>query len=362
MSSIVYGGLDVHKDSIVAHLIVGDSGEVVEEQLPNDRAKVLKAVQRWQKRLGELRLCYEASGAGYVLKRWLDEVGVSCEVIAPSLVPKAPGDRVKTDRRDARRLASLYRAGLLRLVRVPDREAETVRALVRLRGDLTRDLTRTKNRVVKYLRTLGHQFSDGSTWTLKHRTWLAKLALEPIERLIVQTHLDELDGLVERRQGLDRRIEAIAQSERYWPQVQRLLSLKGIGLYSATLLLTEIGDIQRFAGAPELMSYFGLVCREASSADSQRRGSITKAGSSRARWVLAEAAWQQVYRPGNCTRLRKHWRTQPKAVVEIGKKAEKRLHDKFWQVANRKDRRIAATAVARELVGFVWAMLTLEGV
>ena len=361
MSSIVYGGLDVHKQSIVAHLIVSGTGEVVDEQMPNDRVKVLKAVQRWQKRLGELRLCYEASGAGYVLKRWFDEVGVSCEVIAPSLVPKAPGDRVKTDKRDARKLATLYRAGLLHSVRVPDREEESVRALVRLRGDLTRDMTRTKNRVLKYLGTLGCYYTEGRTWTVKHRSWLAKLALEPIQQVIVQTHLDELDAVVERQRGLDRRIEEIAHGEQYWPRVQRLLSLKGIGLYSAMVLTSEIGDAHRFAEAPQLMSYFGLVCREDTSADSQRRGRITKAGSSRARWILAEAAWHQMHKPGTCQRLKKHWRTQPKEVVDIGKKAEKRLHDKFWKIANRKDRRIAATAVARELTGFVWAMLTLEG-
>lgn len=359
MSSIVYGGLDVHKKSITACLICPETGETLSDEVPNERERLLRAVRRWSK-LGELRLCYEASGAGFVIKRWLDAAGVHCAVIAPSLIPKAPGDRVKTDKRDARRLATLYGAGLLRAVRVPNPEEETVRALVRLREDITRDMTRTKNRILKYLATLGFYYTEGKNWTLKHRSWLQGLALESIPRLIVNTHLEELDALLSRRQGIDRRIEEIAQTEPYKEKVQRLMSLRGIGLYSAMVLLTEIGDANRFAKAPQLMSYFGLVPREDSSGDSRRTGKITKAGSSRARWILTEAAWNQQSKPGNCERLRKHWQSQPGAVVTIAKKAEKRLHDKYWKVLSRKDRKTAVTAVAREMAGFVWAILTLE--
>ena len=359
MSSIVYGALDVHKKSITACLICTETGEVVSDEVPNERERLLRAVRRWSKH-GELRLCYEASGAGFVIKRWLDAEGVSCEVIAPSLIPKAPGDRVKTDKRDAHKLANLYRAGVLHAVRVPDREEETVRALVRLREDITRDMTRSKNRILKYLATLGFYYTEGKNWTQKHRNWLRGLSLEPIQRLIVDTHLEGLDALVSRRQGIDRRIEEIAQSEPYKQKVQRLMSLRGIGLYSAMVLVTEIGDACRFAKAPQLMSYFGLVPREDSSGDSRRTGKITKAGSSRARWILTEAAWNQQSKPGNCERLRKHWQSQPGAVVAIAKKAEKRLHDKYWKVLSRKDRKTAVTAVAREMAGFVWAILTLE--
>lgn len=359
MSSIVYGGLDVHKDTIVAYLIASGTGEVVSEQLPNDRMRLERAVRRWSK-LGELHLCYEASGAGFVIKRWLDDVGVHCDVIAPSLIPRAPGDRVKTDKRDARKLATFYASGLLQSVRVPDQEEETVRALVRLHDGMTRDMTRTKNRVLKYLATLGYYYREGKNWTEKHRAWLKSLALTPIQHLILRTHLEELDNLVGQLQEVDRKIEEVAHTESYWGQVQRLLSLKGIGLYSAMVLLTEIGDARRFPGAPHLMGYFGLVPREDSTGNSRRTGRITKAGSSRVRWILAEAAWNQMSKPGNCERLKKHWRTQPAEVVAIGKKAEKRLHDKFWKIALRKDRKTAATAVAREMTGFVWALLTLK--
>jgi transposase len=360
VTSIWYGGLDVHQQSIAAHLICRETGEIHVEELPNDRAKVLKAVRRWETRLGELRLCYEASGAGFVLKRWLDEAGVACEVIAPSLVPRAPGDRVKTDRRDARKLATLYQAGLLEAVRVPSPEEETVRALVRLRDELTRDQTRAKNRVLKYLGTLGYLYTEAKNWTKKHREWLGKLPLEPIERLILDTHLEQLDSLLERRARVDARIEEIAHTDVYWGKVQRLMSLKGIGLYSAMLILTELGDARRFPSAPHVMSYVGVVSREDSTGQTRRQGSITKAGNSRLRWLLTEAAWNQTRRVGSCARLKKHWQTQPAEVVAIAKKAERRLHDKFWKVANRKDRRVAAVAVAREMAGFIWALLTLE--
>jgi transposase len=192
MEIVLFGGLDVHRDSIAAHLLCPGTGEFFEDQLPNDRHHVIKAVSRWRKR-GELRLCYEASSAGFVVKRWMDEMGVSCEVIAPAFVPKGSGDQIKTDRRDARRLAHYYSAGMLRAVRVPTREEETVRGLVRHRDDLTRDMTRCKNRVLKFLGLLGQRYRGGSNWTQKHRRWLNKLELEPDQALVLRGHLGCLD-------------------------------------------------------------------------------------------------------------------------------------------------------------------------
>ena len=308
-----------------------------------------------------MRICYEAGSAGYVIQRWLTEAGFHCEVIAPSLVPKAPGERVKTDKRDARKLVMLYAAGLLQPVHVPSPEDETVRALVRLRQDLTRDMTRIKNRVTKYLGTMGHHYRERKeTWTQRHRAWLRALPLDTIQELIVRTHLDQLDTLTERRQAIDLKIEEIASSEPYREKVGRLMCLRGIQVQSAMGLLMEVIDPRRFATAPQLMSFFGLVPKEHSSGDSRHRGGITKTGRSRARWILGQAAWNQRTKPGNSVRLRKHWKTQPEAVVRIAKKAERRLHDKFWKIAVRKDSKIAATAVAREMAGFVWAILTVE--
>jgi transposase len=357
--SIIYGGLDVHKGSISACLLDSCTGEIVIQEVPNEQQHVLRTARRWAK-LGELRLCYEASGAGFVIQRWLKGIGVHCEVIAPSLIPKAPGDRVKTDKRDARKLAKLYAAGLLQPIRVPGEEEETVRALVRLRAQLTVDITRVKNRIHKYLRLLGHVYPDKTFWNVKHRDWLARLPLDAIQRLIVQTHLDELDALGSRRGEIERRIEEIARSEPYRQGVDRLMSLRGIGTHTAMVLLTEIGDARRFGSAPQLMAFLGLVPRENSSGQSRHTGAITKAGNRHARHMLGEAAWNQASKPGNCKRLRQHWQHQPAAVVVIAKKAERRLHDKFWKLTLRKDSKTAAVAVAREMVGFVWALLTLE--
>jgi transposase len=358
--SIIYGGLDVHKSSISVCLLHSGTGEVISQQLPNDQQHVLRAARRWAQ-LGEARLCYEASGAGFVLQRWLQAAGLSCEVIAPSLIPKAPGDRVKTDKRDARKLATLYRAGLLATVRVPAEGEETVRALVRLHGQLTVDCTRVKNRLHKYLRTLGQVYPEQSYWTVKHRAWLAGLALDDLQQLIVRTHLDELDTLLGQRQQVERRIAALAQTEPYREGVGRLLSLRGVGTLTAMVLLTEIGDARRFASAPQLMAYLGLVPREESSGESRHTGSITKAGNHHVRRVLVETAWNQTRKPGSCRRLSRHWQSQPAAVVAIARKAERRLYEKFWKVSLRKDPKTAAVAVARELAGFIWALLRLEG-
>ena len=232
-------------------------------------------------------------------------------------------------------------------------------ALVRLMTSLTTDLTREKNRVGKYLRSLGHVYPEKTTWNDKHRAWIVSLPLGVLERLVVETHLETLDSLKSRRVQLECKLEEIARTEVYWPRVQRLMSLRGIGLYSAMVLLTEIGDARRFGNPCQLMSYFGLVPSEASSGERRKQGSITKAGNSRARWILGEAAWNARYKPGTSRRLRKHWESQSSPVVAIAKKAERRLHDKYWKIAVRKDPRIAATAVAREMVGFVWALLTL---
>lgn len=357
-ASIVYGGLDVHKESIAAYLFCPQTGQFVEDALSNDREAVRRAVRRWQ-RLGELRLWYEASGAGFVLWRWLHALGVHCEVIAPSLIPKAPGQRVKTDRRDARQLALLGQAGLLTSIRVPDQEEEEARALVRLREDLTGNMVRAKNRVLTYLRTVGHVYQGGSTWTQRHRAWIAGLALRPVERRIVQTYLEELAALEGQRQEVDGEMRVLAASDRYREAVGRLCCLRGIDVYSAMVLVTELGDCRRFATAGAVMSYLGLVPREASSGERRWQGSITKMGNRHARWILGEAAWHQMGDPAHNRRLERHWRTQPAAVVAVAKQAGKRLHQTFWRIARRKERKTAVMAVARELAGFVWAVLTM---
>ncbi|MGB9594510.1 MAG: IS110 family transposase [Anaerolineae bacterium] len=214
MSIVYYGGLDVHQKTIVAFFFCPETGDCWEEEVPNDRIHLLRAVSRWRRR-GELRVCYEASGAGFVLKRWLDEVDVPCDVVASAFIPRGPGDRVKTDRRDARKLAQLYAAGLLRTVRVPSEEEETVRALVRHRDDLTRDMTRMKNRILKFLGLQGLRYTEGKNWTKRHRQWLHDLRLEPLQRIVLQDHLANLEGLERQRAEVDRKIAEIAEMPPY---------------------------------------------------------------------------------------------------------------------------------------------------
>jgi transposase len=294
----------LRKEYITACLVDTSTGEVFTEQVPNDRVKVLKAVEGWKK-LGELDLCYEAGGCGYVLHRWIRGVGVKCNVIAPSLVPKAPGDKIKTDRRDARHLAKFYAAGMLKIVRVPDEEEEAVRALVRQREEFTADVVRQKNRIIKYLRTLGQKYTGGSNWTKKHRQWLKEVEIAKLPREILDNHLRHLASTAEIRDGISKRIEEIAQTGPYRELVEKLKCLRGIGTQTAMVLVTEIGDIWRFGKAGELMSYFGLVGREYSSGGKRKTGSITKCGSGRVRRVMVEAAWHQRWKEKVSERLEK---------------------------------------------------------
>lgn len=359
MSIVYYGGLDVHQETIVAFMLSPTTGECWEEELRNDRLELFRAVRRWLKR-GEVQLCYEASSAGFVIKRWLDEMNVPCEVVAPAFIPKGPGDRIKTDRRDAQKLAHLYAAGMLRTVRVPSSEEETVRALVRHREDLTRDMTRMKNRILKFLGLLGLRYTGGKNWTKRHWQWLRDLRLDPIQGIVLQDHLVNLERLETQRAEVDRKIAEIAETPPYREMVQRLMCLRGIALYSAMVIVTELGDALRFRGPSAVMSYLGLVPQEHSSGDRRRKGGITKVGNRRGRWILIEAARNQARPPAKNSRVQKHRETQPDAVVAVAIKAEKRLHHKFWKIAVRKDRNTAAVAVAREMAGFVWAIMTAE--
>jgi len=357
MCSIAYGGLDVHKDRISACLIHSGTGEMFTDQVPNEQVEVVRAVKQWSK-LGELRLCYEAGACGYVLYRWLEKVGIDCEVIAPSLIPRAPGDRVKTDRRDARQLARLYAAGLLKAVRKPSEEEEAVRAVVRLREQLTTDVVRQKNRVVKYLRAQGVVYRGGKAWTKRYWAWVRGVELPEKGRYIVDTLLEELEKQQALQARVGGRIEEIAKTEPYAGMVERLKCLRGIGTITAMVVVSEAGDMQRFGHAGQLMSYFGLVPREHSSGSQRKTGGITKSGSARVRGVMIEAGWHQRWPTDKVPkRLKKQWESQSKEVVAIAQKARERLNRTFRRIAVRRNPQIAVTAVAREMTGFVWAIL-----
>ncbi|MCA9438480.1 MAG: IS110 family transposase [Candidatus Omnitrophica bacterium] len=359
--SIVRVGMDVHQETIrIAVIGNGEqsSGEIFwEETLPNDRGKVVKAFRKLEKRFGQLECCYEAGGCGYVLQRQLQEMGIECQVIAPSLIPKAPGDRIKTDRRDARKLAKLFWNDQLTFVHIPNEEEESVRSLVRCREAKVEDLKRVKNRLLKFLQARGLFYREGTYWTQKHQRWLAALKLKGCDRIVFEQHRGQLEFLQEQLRELNTEIEKVAFSELYKEKVERLRCLKGIDTVTAITLVVEVVDFQRFGTAPELMSYFGLTPSENSSGGKIRRGGITKAGNRRVRRLLVESSWHYRHRRNTSRALQARRKGQSPRVIAHCQKAERRLSKRFRELADRKDRRQTVVAVARELTGFIWALM-----
>jgi transposase len=355
----IWVGMDVHQDSITAAILYGDDAEARVERLPGD----LNAVRRMFRKLSERgspRSCYEASGAGYVLQRALAHDGFHCEVIAPSLVPKKPGDRRKTDRLDAIHLANHYRAGNLVPVAVPSEDHEAVRQLVRARLAVQSHVVRLKHRIVRVLATHGHRFTGGkSNWTQKHRAWLKKLHREldgPLQTVLA-FHMEHLEYLEAQRNALEAEIDRYARQEPWRDQVEALCCFRGIKTLTAMTILTELGDIRRFKTAPGLMAYAGLVPSERSSGQVFRRGSITKSGSQELRRVLVEASWHYRKKATSDLILQRRRMGQNPQVVAIAIKAQHRLQKTYWKIASRKHPCTAVTAVARELCGFVWSAL-----
>ena len=359
--SLIFVGMDVHQDTVTLAVFEGASKEeAVVQKLPNDLRKLRRFFDRWAKR-GEIRTCYEASGAGYVLYHELTEWGHACEIIAPSLTPIRPGEQRKHDRHDAIQLARLYRAGELVPIRIPSPSEERVRDLVRCRQTFQREILRSRHYILKFLSRRGFVFRHGRRWGPKHRAWLERLLhqeqLALQDRAVFSEYLALMDYKVSRRDDLDRQIEEVAFSELYRPQVQRLACFRGISTLSAMTLITEIGDWRRFERPGQIMAYLGLVPSEHSSGPRNHKGSITKAGNSRCRHILVQAAWHFRHRPAVGVQLEKRPRGQPPAVIAHAWKAQHRLYKTFHRIAHRKSSHIAVVAVARELVGFLWAVM-----
>lgn len=361
-SSIIYLGMDVHKDTLmIAVLPQAAATPTRVERLPNDLGKL----RRWLARVAEggpLRICYEASGAGFVLHRALTEWGYLCEVIAPSLIPKRPGVQRKHDKRDAVELARLFRAGELTAVRIPTEAEERIRDVVRCRETFQRELLKSRHYLLKFLARRGVVYHEGAHWRRAHLKWLEQVAgdaspLEATDRLVFREYHALMLYKLQRRDELDRQIEGLAGLPTLAPVVQRLQCFRGISVHSAMVLATEIGDWRRFGRASELACFLGLVPREHSSGAQARRGSITKAGNSHCRHVLVQAAWSYHHRPTLSAALKGRQQGQPPAVVAHAWKAQHRLHQRYQHLAYRKQPQIAAIAVARELVGFLWSVV-----
>jgi transposase len=356
---IIWVGLDVHKDSITAAVLEGDTWEAEVIHLHPDLVRVRRFFRRLGKR-GRVQACYEASGAGYVLQRWLEKAGFFCEVVAPSLIPKRPGDRRKTDRLDAVMLARLYRSGHLTPVRVPTEDQETVRRLVRLRYSYQEQTKDTKRRIHSICLVHGWVYRETKTpWTLKHRTWLNELQqdLSGPMAIVLRTELQHLEYLETQRNSLDAEIDRYARRAPYDEIVQALCCLRGVRTLTAMVLLTEIGDIRRFRSPRAFMAWVGLVPEERSSGSRERRGKITKTGNSHVRRILIEAGWHQRHRSKAEAKLSQRRKGMPAEVVAIAVKAQHRLTNRFRRLERRKDSRVVVAAVARELCGFVWAIM-----
>jgi transposase len=356
---ITYIGLDVHKDGIV--VAVAEGGRRGEVREYGRIAHTPAALQRLARKLGqegvELRFCYEAGPCGYGIQRQLSALGHECIVVAPSLIPKRAGDRVKTDRRDAASLAKLHRAGELTAVWVPDPGHEAMRDLVRARLDAVRALRRARQQLSGFLLRQGCHYRRPA-WTKLHRRWLAGLKFEQaVHHVVLEDYIAAVEAAAARRDRLTAQIEAMLPDWTLAPVVAALQTMRGMALVNAATLVAELGDLSRFANPRQLMAYLGLVPSEHSSGASVKRGSLTKAGNSAARRLLIEAAW--CYRfPARVSReLRLRQEAQPRLIREIAWNAQLRLCARYRKLAcGGKPANIVTAAIARELAGFIWAI------
>lgn len=360
-TKVLYVGMDVDKEKI-AMAALGDNGnEYVSEQLVrNDRAAVAKYFQKLTKNGEEVLACYEAGCFGFKLARELSGLGIGCAVAAPGMLPKMPSDRVKTDRRDARTLARALRNGDIHHVYVPTEGDEAVRDYLRMFEDMKSEVKRLKQRILTFLLRKGIKYVEGNNWTAAHRKWLRAVRLEqPLADETLQEYLSSLSELEESCQRIEVRIEQIAVEERYAEPVAQLKGFKGIATLIALSLIVEIGDFRRFATAQQFMAFLGLVPSEYSSGTHRRQGSITKAGNSHLRKLLVEAAWHyRSYHPVS-KRLAKRREGLPAQLVAYAHRAGRRLNKKYLHlVFSGKRSQVAATAVARELSGFIWGAMT----
>lgn len=357
-----YVGLDVSKSKIA--VATADEGREEARSwgtIPHTK----EAVRTLMKKLGHtaegvtLEVCYEAGPTGYVLYRWLLEMNIACTVVAPSLIPKRAGDKIKTDKRDAIRLARLFRAGELVSVYVPTPEDEALRDLVRAREDAKEDLNRHKQRLGKFL--LRYQLfhpTGAKPGTWKYEEWLDHVKIEQAcLRLTFEEYRQSIRETQERIKRYDQAIAQEAQTSAHAPLIGAMQALRGVAVLTATTLVSEVMDMSRFPTAGAFMSYCGLVPSENSTGDSRRQGKITKAGNAHLRRVLVEAAWSYRYTPSVKRHMRQRIEGLPPSVQGIAWSAQHRLHKVYKTMTKKgKHRGTLVVAIARELAGFVWAL------
>jgi transposase len=352
--------MDVHKNSIdIAIAQKGRKGR------PRHYGKIKGTLAALDKAIGKLvrqgdrpHFVYEAGPCGYQIYRHLTAKGFDCTVVAPSMVPRQSGNRIKNDRRDCLMLARLHRAGELTAVYVPLAGDEAMRDLTRAREDAKEDEKKSKQRLLAFLLRGGHRYSGRSLWSQAHRRWLADIKMaHRSQQIVLQEYIDTLSHCSLRLQRLTEQIRQLLPQWRLFPVVQALQSLRGVSLIVAATTVAEIGDFKRFQNPEELMSYLGLVPSEHSSGQKTRRGSITKAGNAHVRRMLVEAAWAYRFRARVSRALLKRQENLPKKIRDIAWKAQVRLCARYRHLwAKGKVKQVVTTAIARELCGFIWAI------
>ena len=355
-----YVGLDVHKETIaVAIAEEGHSEPVSLGLIPNNHDSLLRLLKKLQKPGRQLRFCYESGPCGYEIYRFLTERGISCIVAATSLIPTKAGDKVKTDKRDAKKLARLFRSGELTAVWVPGEAQEALRDMVRSREDAVRDLQRKRHQLGKFLLRLGiHPPQGVRNWSAKHRQWLEALKMDlGAHQVVLSDYRNAMIQAEDRVKHLEREIALHVQGSVYEPVINALKALKGIELITAVGLVAEIGEFGRFKGPDQLMAYAGLVPSEYSSGAKSRRGSITKTGNHHIRWLVVESAWHYRHTPKVGYKLKKRQQEQTAIIKQISWRAQNRLNLKYRKLVGKgKLKQVAIVAVARELLGFIWSI------
>ena len=359
MNQLTHIGLDVHKDTIAVAVLRPDTLTCDERVIPNTSEAVRRLFSHYPDP-SSLSTCYEAGPTGYDTHRLVTSLGIACDVIAPSLIPKRSGVRVKTDRIDARNLARLHRAGELTAVRVPTPGEEALRDLVRAREEVKADKRIARQRIRSFLLRYGKRYpKPADRWSARFEVWVRALRFEePAAQAAFEHLLGAYFVRDSQLSAIDRQIEELAALPPLAEPVARLRALRGIDTLSAVTVLTETCDFRRFPTAGSYMAFVGLVPSEHSSGASRHQGSITKTGNQHIRRVLVEAAWSYRYAPAVRDKLKKRQEGQPPEVVAYSWAAQCRLHATFRKLAARKNANKAAVAVARELSGFVWGVMT----
>ena len=352
-------GIDDHADKWTVTHLEGAAEKAAHEfeLVPNEQG-YRKLIGFLKSLKGEVRVCYEAGPCGYDLYRRLNKAAIKCEVAAPSLTPSKPGQRVKTNRRDAMKIARNLRAGELTFIAVLDEGRESLRELTRARSAVQKDVVRVRHQIIKLLLRYGQRYRDGKAWTQRFWAWLAKVELTgEYTKKVFDEMLVTLEHRTSQLARLDQMIDEASKKPEYAVYVNALRVLRGINTLSAMVILAEMGDLRRFPTAPQLMAAVGLVPSESSTGDKTSRYSITKTGNAHLRHIAVEAAWQYRGRVTTGRTIAARRKGQPPELILIAEKCDARLRRKFSRMTSRgKLSTVAAVAVARELVGFIWAL------